>query len=199
VTVEDERGARALLEAVRAARVINTMSSDEAMKAGIEERYRRRYFRTDNGKANLTPPPEFSDWFKIESVTLDNSPGWDVDGDNVGVVTGWKYPKVDLPGLTSYQISAVQAAIKAGRWRADARATKEPWVGIPIAQTLGLDLNVEMEKQRVKKLIKDWLEVGWLRTVQDLDAHRETHDYIVVGVSAGVEPTTAQEWQPGDA
>jgi hypothetical protein len=43
------------------------------------------YFRAFNGKRNFAPPAEASDWFKIESLVLAN-------GDNVGVVTGWRYP-----------------------------------------------------------------------------------------------------------
>jgi hypothetical protein len=51
VTVEDGRGAVALLAKARSARVLNTMSEDEAAKAGVENR--RVHFRVSNGKANL--------------------------------------------------------------------------------------------------------------------------------------------------
>jgi hypothetical protein len=192
LNVDDGRGASALLAAARTARALNTMTKPEAQTAGIEERERRRYFRSDIGKANLTRPAEAADWFNLVSVDLENA-AWEHGGDSVGVVTAWSYPRVDLPQLTTYQISAVQAAIKAGgRWRADARSKREPWVGIPIAQTLRLDLSQNLEKQKVKKLIGDWLSVGWLKAVKDRDDHREEHDYVVVGETAGVESTTAQ-------
>src|SRR5262249_35496446 len=53
-TVEDARGAGALVNSCRNVRVLNTMTKDEGEKAGVERH--RSYFRIDNGKANLTPP-----------------------------------------------------------------------------------------------------------------------------------------------
>jgi hypothetical protein len=54
VSVQDGRGAVALLAAARSARVLNTMSEDEAAKADVSSR--KYYFRVDNGKANLAAP-----------------------------------------------------------------------------------------------------------------------------------------------
>ena len=53
VTVEDGRGAIALLNAVRSARVLNTMTEDDATKAGIEGH--RSYFKLANGKIESGP------------------------------------------------------------------------------------------------------------------------------------------------
>src|SRR4051794_10360994 len=88
-TAEDGRGASALLAAVRSARVLNTMAKDEAERYGIENR--RRYFRVDNGKSNLAPPPDKADWREIVSVPLGNGP-LGADGDYVGVVMAWEPP-----------------------------------------------------------------------------------------------------------
>jgi RecA-family ATPase len=82
VTVEDGRGASALLSAARSARVLNGMTKEEAGKAGIEAKRHRFFFRVDNGKANLAPP-EATAWFNLASESLAN-------GDRVGVVTNWK-------------------------------------------------------------------------------------------------------------
>ena len=84
VTVQDGRGAIALLAAARSARVLNVMSENEAGQAGVE--HRKWYFRVDNGKANLTPPVDKAEWFKFVSVALAN-------GDNVGVPTSWQFPE----------------------------------------------------------------------------------------------------------
>ncbi|MBL8773896.1 MAG: AAA family ATPase [Phenylobacterium sp.] len=89
VRVEDGRGGGALLFAARSARVLNTMSEEEAATVGLMKA-RRYYFRVDNGKANLTPPPDRSAWFKFEGVDLGN-------GDNVGVVTSWDWPEDSAP------------------------------------------------------------------------------------------------------
>lgn len=69
VTVEDGRGAVALLAAARSARVLNPMSKDEAAKAGVE--HPRLHFRVDNGKANLAPVSK-AQWFRLASVPLGN-------------------------------------------------------------------------------------------------------------------------------
>src|ERR1700734_2119251 len=78
ITVDDGRGGSALLAKVRSARTLNGMTEDEAARAAVENR--RAYFRVQNGKANLAPPAEGSDWYRIEPVALGN-------GDSVGVVT----------------------------------------------------------------------------------------------------------------
>jgi hypothetical protein len=72
-TVEDGRGAVAVLAAVRSAQVLNRMTPDEAAKAGVEKH--REYFKVENGKANLAPPPEGKDWYRIVSVALGNGDG----------------------------------------------------------------------------------------------------------------------------
>ena len=57
VTVEDSRGAIALVAAARSARVLNQMSEDEARNAGIAVGKRRAYFRSDIGVPNLAAGP----------------------------------------------------------------------------------------------------------------------------------------------
>src|SRR6202012_3480060 len=69
-SVDDGRGASAMIAAVRSARVLNVMSEDEAARAGVESR--RSYFRVDNGKANLAPPAEGSTWRQLVNVQLRN-------------------------------------------------------------------------------------------------------------------------------
>jgi hypothetical protein len=118
VTVEDGRGAVALLAAARFARVLNTMSEDEAAKAGVENR--RWFYRVDSGKANLTPPAEKAEWFRFVSVDLPN-------GDNVGVPTVWQFPK-PFDGVTPDHLRAAQQAVAAGGpWRESSQA--DDWVG----------------------------------------------------------------------
>ena len=69
VTVEDSRGAVALMSASRSMRALNRMSKDEASKTGIDDP--AGYFRAGNGKANLAPPDK-AQWFKLVSVSLGN-------------------------------------------------------------------------------------------------------------------------------
>ena len=62
ITVEDARGASALIHAVRSARVLNRMTKEQAAELKIEQP--RFYFRSDNGKANLRPP-EAAQWWHL--------------------------------------------------------------------------------------------------------------------------------------
>jgi RecA-family ATPase len=75
VTTESSRGGSSQTDACRVVRPINRMSEKEATAAGVDNR--RLYFRTLHDKANLQPPAEKSDWFKLESV---DSRQW-ADGD----------------------------------------------------------------------------------------------------------------------
>jgi hypothetical protein len=190
-TVVDGRGAGALRDAARTARTINTMTDVEAERAEIPERERGFYFRADIGKANLTPPAEYADWYKLVSVNLENDPddGWTInEGDQIGVVTPWTYPVPDAPKITPHDILRVQATLKAGGpWRADQRATKEPWVGVPIAQAFGLDLLNKIDKRAAVTIVQDWLRAGLLKRVGGMDANNEARSYIEVGVSPVVE------------
>ena len=69
--MEDGRGAVALLNAVRPARVLNVMTEDEATKAGVVDG-RRRYFRVSDGKNNLALPADKTEWFRSASIDLRN-------------------------------------------------------------------------------------------------------------------------------
>jgi AAA domain len=179
-TVEDGRGAVALLAAVRSAQVLNKMTSDEGAKAGVDNH--RQYFKVENGKANLAPPPEGKDWFRIVGVPLGNGDGVLVPGDNVGVVTAWKWPD-PLDGVTGKHFDLAAAAIRTGRWKESVQA--KDWVGWPIAKALGLDLHgSKSEKAKVKGLIKIWISQGSLVVVEEKDDHRELKSFVRVADDA---------------
>jgi hypothetical protein len=183
-TVDDGRGASALLDAVRVARAINSMTAKEAEDAEIEVNKRRWYFRADNGKINLTPPAEQATWYKLVSVDLENAgPGDDWDqSDKVGVVTAWNYPAVAMPNITADEAARVLAAIKSGGpWRADPRS--KSWVGCAIAQALGLDLERRTHRRAVAKLADDWERNGLLIRVTGQDSQRHEREFIEVPAS----------------
>ena len=69
--VIDSRGAGAIINAVRSARVLNTMSKTEADGAGIDDVDRQLHFRIDRGKANMAPPTA-ARWYKFVGVELPN-------------------------------------------------------------------------------------------------------------------------------
>ena len=126
------------------------------------------YFREFNGKRNFAPPAEESNWYRYVSVELDNAPDFMSGGDNVGVATAWAYPKLDLSVAKSPigKEAALSAIAAGGPWRKDQRSKGEPWVGVPIAEALGLDLTDPRVRKEVAKLVTEWTQAGLLREVE---------------------------------
>jgi AAA domain len=178
VTVEDGRGAIALLNAVRSARVLNTMTEDEASRAGVVNG-RRSYFKLANGKLNLAIPPDHADWFHMISVRLGNGVAGDLldRGDEVGVVTAWQWPD-PLAGVTGADFDKAALAIRSGHWRKDVQCND--WVGVAVARALGLKLSDKADKAKVKAMIASWLVAGSLIEVEEQDKHRKTRIYVEV-------------------
>ncbi len=174
VTVESSRGAKALTDACRVVRAINRMSEKEGQDGGIDNP--RLYFRAFNDKANLAPPADKSDWFKIESVGLGNGP--DGLGDSVGVVTPWEWPSA-FGDVTTDDLFRVQKAIAAGEWRQSSGA--KGWAGNAVADVLGIDLGDPAGKAKVKTLLRTWIENGALKVVQRPDESRHERPFIEVG------------------
>jgi hypothetical protein len=178
-TVDDGRGASALKDAVRSARVLNVMSKEEAEKAGVENN--RLFFRIDNGKSNLAPPPDKTEWFQLVSVDLGNGDN-DMPGDSVGVVTRWTFPD-PFDGVTVNDLRAAQEAVSAGGpWRENCQATD--WVGKPIAEALRLDIKNPSHAMKVKMLLKTWIENRMFVCVEGLDAKRNKRVFVEVGQPA---------------
>lgn len=174
-TVEDGRGASALLYAARSARALNVMTKEEADRAGVERH--RSYFRVDNGKANLAPPPEGSDWFQMIGVDLENGDAFN-ESDQVGVVTRWQWPD-PFEGVQAADLLAVQRKVDGGLWRENSQAKE--WVGIAIADVLGLDLDDKAAKQKVKGLLARWLKEGLLVKVMASDEKSRERPVVEVG------------------
>ena len=187
ITVEDGRGAVALLSAVRSARALNPMSQDEAEKAsGINS---REHFRVTNGKLSMAPPPpDRSDWYRLNSVPLGNDEALTgpyplpIDnGDNVQVVTTWQWPDL-MQGVQASDIGKVQAVIEAGRWRENHQA--KDWAGRAVAQVLKLDLAMPADKKKVLHVLKTWIGSGMLVIIEGEDEKRNKRSYVEVGERA---------------
>lgn len=177
-TVEDGRGASALLAAMRMARTLNTMSTTEANKGGVDEAERRLHFRADIGKTNLSLPAARADWFRLESIDLHNGePG------GVGVVTQWDFPVVGAAVFTPENIQRVQTVIRSARWREDSQSKKEPWVGFAFGQALGWSMKHSATKRDVIQLIGQGIAEGWLKRVTGKDAKSNPRIYIEAPIS----------------
>jgi hypothetical protein len=177
VTVEHGRGAVALINACRSARVLNVMTKEEGAKAGVTAH--RAYFRVESGKANLAPPPEAATWHHIRSVFLGNGHGGGLldQGDNVGVIEPWSWPDM-LEGVTGADFDKAAAEIRKGKWRKHPEA--KDWVGKPVAKALGFNLEKVTDKARVLGIVKTWLAAGSLEVYEDKTKERQTKEFVRV-------------------
>ncbi len=174
---EDARGAGALKAATRSIRVVNTMPQGDAAAANIPETQRRFYFRVYDDKNNLAPPAERSDWFRLESVDLDNAADG-LESDKIGVVTSWEWPENTDLSLTT--VRAIQGLIDAGEYRYSAAAVDGVWVGEAFAAVLGRDTSNSNDKKMIKKRIEECLKKKFLKKDVRPDEHREKRPWVVI-------------------
>jgi hypothetical protein len=144
---DDGRGASAIRDAVRCSRVLNSISREEARKAGIDEQERAFYFRVDSGKANYLPPSTKATWRKFENVRLLND-------DDVGVVTEWKFQ--DAPSaLSDDACEKIQSEVAKGNYREFMQRSPDKWIGRVVAKHLKLNPNEEANDWTIKRAIRD--------------------------------------------
>lgn len=168
-TADSARGGKAIVDAAREARVLNRMSKEDAAKAGIDNH--RLYFRAYSDKANMAPPADHSDWFKLESVALGN-------GDEVGVVVPWSWPD-PFESITQQDVLRVQAAVAEREYRESVQS--KDWVGYLIADVTGLDPSEAAEKQKIKSIVREWLDKGWLKVTKIRDEKGKDRPVVVAG------------------
>ena len=128
-----------------------------------------------------------TDWFRLESVELGNSGFGVIGGDEVGVATKWTAPERQTP-TEDGELRAWEAVKAGGPWRENAQSKREAWVGIPIAEALGVDLNIKVNRAVVYAYIQRGLQQGWLRRVQKGDESRRTRKYIEAGDRPSAPP-----------
>jgi len=175
-TIEDARGAVALIDASRSVRALNSMTEEEAAKAGVKAR--RAYFRVDQGKVSMGPPPDSAEWYHIAGVTLPNGDAFE-EGDSVGVVERWEWPD-PFAGVTPDHAQLVQQAVeRGGPYRLDFRASD--WVGKAVAGMLGVNPDNKADRERIKRLVDTWVSTGVLETYQQRDAQGKERTYVRAG------------------
>jgi hypothetical protein len=163
-SVADARGAGALINKARTARVLNRMTAGQAKTAKVADH--REFFRADNGKANYAPAFAAT-WFKIVPVDLPN-------GDNVGALEPWKHPGA-FAAVRPEHIEKVQAMIRSNdNYRADDQSPD--WVGRLIAEVVELD--ADDDKATIKKIIKTWVDNKVLYRVERKDERRRPKVFI---------------------
>jgi RecA-family ATPase len=102
-TVDDMRGARSISDAMRAVRLLNFMSPQDAENARLMEIERTTYFRIDRAKANYSAPSKAATWRRFVNVDLPNT-------DAVGVVIPWQFPGQDGAAPSPEKLEAERKA-----------------------------------------------------------------------------------------
>jgi len=174
-TVEDARGASAIIWAVRSARVLNFMIPVEATKLGIAEDDRRLHVRISNGKANMGPLGKAS-WFKLEVENLPN-------GDEIACASPWKPPD-PFHGVSTANMHKCRTLARSGAYRADSRSPD--WVGYMVAEVLKINIspgadNKPEELARIKQILKKWFKNKVLKTESREDENRHKREFVVPG------------------
>ncbi len=163
---QDARGASALLDGVRSARILVPMSEDEADRIELDGD-RRRFFRVATAKANLSVADGGGAWREIVSVPLGN-------GDHVGAIAPW-----NLPGPASdEQLEQIRAALKNGKFRLDVRAKN--WAGYPVARILELDPSMPADRLRIRRALRSWVDDGTLAIAHSVDEQSRPRAHIEV-------------------
>lgn len=176
VTAEMSRGAVALINAARSTLVLNRMDGDEAGRFGVEgDDERRRFFSVQDDKHNRAPA-ENAEWYRMESVDLGN--GGIGFGDNIGVVTCWTPPDT-FAGISGDDLLRVQYAIAGGHWRESQQSPQ--WVGVAVADVLGIDADSKPGKKRIFQMVKQWIDNGALKVVDGKDERRKPVRFVDVG------------------
>ena len=191
VTVEDARGASALVNATRVTRALTRMTENEGRTLGVADPW--RYFRSGGvAKNNLAPAAGASadkaDWFTLKSEQLGNGPGEGVEafmsGDAVGVVTRAVLASMAQPHDPDEAAEALRL-IAAGQWRADVRAG-DAWVGHAVAQAFGLDASDGGDKTKINGILRQWRKERVIRGVSMPDKTRHIRQFVLV--CAPLEP-----------
>jgi len=174
-SIDSVRGAGSLIGAARAARVVNRMSPDDAARIGIDEAEARSIFRVDDGKANLAPPADAAVYRKMIGVKIAN-------GEWIGVCVDYKLPDA-FDGISGKDAKAAQQVV------ANAHTSGEPlressqsknWVGIPIADMLGIDITDKKGKAKVLSIIKTWVKTNVLAVEKITDTRQSREVSVVV-------------------
>lgn len=177
-TVDDGRGASALIAAVRSARVLNRMTDKEAEKCGIVKPERASYVRVNIVKNNPAKLSDCPQWFRMMPHNLPN-------GDVVGVVEGWKWlATTALSAIDDEEmIFNIQAIVRGNPDLSPSSLAKENYIGWHIGHLVGMD-KISTQPSLVPKmnnLIKTLIDEGWLKIERRKGKGRLERSFVVVG------------------
>ena len=172
--IDSVRGAGSLIGAARAARVINRVTEEDALKLCVSPEDAKGIFRVDDGKANLAPPADAATYRRMIGVQIPN-------GDWVGVAVPFAMPDA-FDGVTVRDLIDVQQEVH--RRCEDGNPPRfsdqtSDWIGNLVADVLRLD--PDEDKPKIKKVVASWIKSGALRKGETIDAKRMKRPVVEVG------------------
>lgn len=190
-TVDDARGAGALIGAARSVRVLNRMSAEQADSAGLPEEERYSYFSIQQGKANMTATSARLQWRKLEDVPLGNfATEANEDGrktkikyqDRAGVVTHWDWPSTEEV-LSSIPADAKDVFLKrVANFDHRFNDQAQDWAGYALAAAMGEEVDYPCDKgakRKYKKILNGWLADGTI-IVEEVRDSKKGRDFKYV-------------------
>jgi hypothetical protein len=169
----DARGASAIIDAVRSARILNSLNDKDAKLLGVEDEIERlSYFRLDRGKANMTKRGGAS-YYRFVGIELPNG----VDGrpgDDVGTIERVMPPDTGIE-LTENDVAVLVAECANSDQHVDPRA--DGWFGKTVADHFELSIDVGLDRIKIEGVIRDLLNrksirINKTKTRNPKDRHR---------------------------
>jgi 5S rRNA maturation endonuclease (ribonuclease M5) len=169
LTADDARGASSLIGAARSVRLLNGAAAEHAaILAPPGEHFDpRRFFSLSNGKSNLAPQSERSTWFRIAGVALGN-------GDEVGVAEGVT-PVGTFDGVTEAHLTQVEFRLSQMPDGMAENVQAGDWIGLLVAEVTGLPVEEKGDKERIKRIVKTWIENGVLVVKDAVNSKSRRH------------------------
>ncbi|MCK1526188.1 AAA family ATPase [Bradyrhizobium sp. 17] len=171
-TIDDARGAVALIGAARSVRLLNRMSPEQAKEAGVPPHDTSSHFYVITGKANMTKQDNRRAWRKLESVGLGNGDGLTRPQDHVGVVTPWNWPSkaetaaTAAGAVTPEQMELILVRLENQTWK-PGRTSGTNWAGNLVMDVLGLDASEKENRVQADKIIAGWRADGTLAVEEE--------------------------------
>lgn len=172
--IDSVRGAGSLIGAARAARVVNRMSEDEAVRLGVDPSEARSIMRVDDGKSNLAPPAAVAVYRKMQGVQIAN-------GEWVGVCVPYKLPDA-FDGVSGKDARTIQRLVananEAGNPYRESAQSKS-WVGVAVADLIDIDITDKAGRNKVATIIKTWIKSKVL-AVEKVQDSRQARDVSII-------------------
>jgi hypothetical protein len=177
MTVDDIRGAGAIVYSARSGRILHTMSLAEAEKYNIEADDRLSYYRLERAKANMAKRGTIC-WVRMIEVPIANRSDGSY-GDTIAVPTIWTPPDA-MEGITDTIANAIAGEIAKGEYKRDTRAGAS-WAGRLVGLRCGIDTGTRSGKDRAKAILETLIKKGVLAVEIRTDKNRNSREYVVPG------------------